>query len=57
MRTFTLQQSMTEVYTPHGRLALVGHYLNQHTSLSKTTRTVFKHQGIPNIELVRTYLA
>jgi hypothetical protein len=39
MRTFTLQQSKTEIYTPHGRLTLVGHCLNQHTSLIKTTRT------------------
>ena len=56
MRTFTLQQSRTEVYTPHGGLALVGHCLNRHTSLIKTARTVAKRHGIPNIELIRTYL-
>jgi hypothetical protein len=56
MRTFTLQQSKTEVYTPHGGLALVGHCLNRHTSLTKTARTVAKRHGIPNIELIRTYL-
>jgi len=56
MRTFTLQQSRTEVYTPHGGLALVGHCLNRHTSLIKTARTVVKRHGIPNIELIRTYL-
>jgi hypothetical protein len=56
MRTFTLQQSRTEVYTPHGGLALVGHCLNRHTSLTKTARTVVKRHGIPNIELIRTYL-
>lgn len=56
MRTFTLQQSQTEVYTPHGGLALVGHCLNRHTSLIKTARTVVKRHGIPNIELIRTYL-
>jgi len=56
MRTFTLQQSKTEVYTPHGGLALVGHCLNRHTSLIKTARTVVKRHGIPNIELIRTYL-
>ena len=56
MRTFTLQQSRTEVYTPNGGLALVGHCLNRHTSLTKTARTVAKRHGIPNIELIRTYL-
>ncbi len=56
MRTFSLQQSKTEIYTPHGRLTLVGHCLNQHTSLIKTTRTVTKRHGIPNIELIRTQL-
>ena len=56
MRTFTLQQSKTEVYTPHGGLALVGHCLNRHTSLPQTARTVVKRHGIPNIDLIRTYL-
>ncbi len=56
MRTFTLQQSKTEVYTPHGGLALVGHCLNRHTSLTQTARTVAKRHGIPNIERIRTYL-
>lgn len=56
MRTFTLQQSKTEVYTPHGGLALVGHCINRHTSLTKTARTVVKRHGIPNIDLMRTYL-
>ena len=56
MRTFTLQQSRAEVYTPHGGLDLVGHCLNRHTSLIKTARTVVKRHGIPNIELIRTYL-
>ena len=56
MRTFTLQQSNTEVYTPHGGLALVGQCLNRHTSLTKTARMVAKRHGIPNIDLIRTYL-
>jgi hypothetical protein len=56
MCTFTLQQSRTEVYTPHGGLALVGHCLNRHTLLTKTGRTVIKRHGIPNIELIRAYL-
>lgn len=56
MRTFTLQQSKTEVYTPHAGLALIGHCLNHHTSLIKTARTVVKRHGIPNIDLIRTYL-
>lgn len=56
MRTFKLQQSNTEVYTPHGGLALVGRCLNRHTSLIKTARTVVKRHGIPNIDLIRTYL-
>jgi len=34
----------------------VGHCLNRHTSLVKTARTVVKRHGIPNIDLIRTYL-
>ena len=56
MRTFTLQQSKTEIYTPHGGVALEGHCLNRHTSLIQSDRTVNKRHGIPNIELIRTYL-
>lgn len=56
MPTFILQQSKTEVYTPHAGLALIGHCLNHHTSLIKTARTVEKRHGIPNIDLIRTYL-
>jgi hypothetical protein len=56
MRTFTLQQSKTEVYTPHGGLALVGHCLNRCTSLPKSARTIVKRHGIPNMDLIRTYL-
>lgn len=37
-------------------LAPVGHCLNRHRSLTKTTRTVIKRHGIPNTELIRTYL-
>ena len=34
----------------------MGHCLNQHTSLIQTARTVTKRHGIPNIDLLRTYL-
>ncbi len=57
MRTFKLEQSKTEIITPHGGLALVGHCLNQKTTLSKTSRSVVKRHGITNIDLIRTYLA
>ena len=56
MRRFKLVQSKTEVITPHGGLALVSHCLNQHTSLNKTSRSIAKRHGIPNIDLIRTYL-
>ena len=56
MRTFKLEQSKTEIITPHGGLALVGHCLNKQTSLAKTARTLAKRHGIPNIDLIRTYL-
>lgn len=56
MRTFTLQQSRTEVYTPNGGLALAGHCLDRRTPLTKTARSVVKRHGIPNIELIRTCL-
>lgn len=56
MRTFKVEQSKTEITTPHGGLALIGHCLNQQTSLRKTARTITKRHGIPTIELIRTYL-
>jgi len=56
MRTFKLEQSKTEILSPHGGLALVGHCLNQQTTLSKTSRSITKRHGIANIDLIRTYL-
>lgn len=56
MRTFKLEQSKTEIITPHGGLALVGHSVNRMTSLAKTSRTIVKRHGIANIDLIRTYL-
>lgn len=56
MRKFKLEQSKTENLTPHGGLALVGHCLNQHTSLKKTSLSIAKRHGIPNIDLIGTYL-
>ena len=56
MRTFQLEQSNTEIITPHGGLALVGHSLNRMTSLAKTSRSIVKRHGIANIDLIRTYL-
>ena len=56
MRHFQLVQSATELYTSHSGLALVGLALNRHTSLKKSLRIVVKRHGIPNIELIRTYV-
>ena len=56
MRTFKLDQSKAEIITPHGGLALVGQCLNNLTSLPKTSRSIVKRHGIPNIDLIRTYL-
>ena len=56
MPTFKLEQSKTEILSPHAGLALVGHYLNQQTTLAKTSRTITKRHGIANIDLIRTYL-
>jgi len=56
MRRFQLVQSATELYTSHSGLALVGLALNRHTSLKKSLRSIPKRHGIPNIELVRTYV-
>lgn len=56
MRKFKLVQSKTEVITPHGGLALIGHCINQMTSLHKTSRDVAKRHGIANIDLIRTYV-
>jgi len=56
MRRFQIEQSTTEFYTSHSGLALVGLALNRHTSLKKDLRSVPKRHGIPNIELIRTYV-
>jgi hypothetical protein len=56
MPTFKLEQSKTEILSPHACLALVGHYLNQQTTLAKASRTITKRHGIANIDLIRTYL-
>jgi hypothetical protein len=54
MRTFKLEQSKTEIITPHGGLAVVGYSLNTMTSLAKTSRSIVKRHGISNIDLIRT---
>ncbi len=56
MRRFQIEQSATEFYTSHSGLALIGLAINRHTSLKKTLRTVVKRHGIPNIELIRSYV-
>jgi Transposase DDE domain group 1 len=55
MPKFRIEQSRTETYTPAAGLALVGHCINQHTSLAKSARSIPKRHGIPNIDLFRTY--
>ncbi len=55
MRKFRIEQSRTEIYTPTAGLALVGHCINRHTSLTKSARSIPKRHGIPNIDLFRTY--
>ena len=56
MRKFKLFQSKTEVIARHGGLVLIGHCINQMTSLHKTSRDLAKRHGITNIDLMRTYL-
>jgi len=55
MRKIRIEQSRTETYTPAAGLALVGHCINRHTSLTKAARSVPKRHGIANIDLFRTY--
>ena len=56
MKRFILEQSKTEFYTSHSGLALIGQFINRFTSLGKTNRTIKKRHGIPNIELLRSFL-
>ena len=56
MRKFKLEQSKSDVITPHGGLALVGHCLNHLTTLHKTSRSIVNRRGIANMDLIRTYL-
>ncbi len=51
-----IEQSDTEFYTPTAGLHFVGHAINQKTTLNKTLRSITKRHGIPNIELIRTYI-
>ncbi len=55
MRKFRIEHSRTVTYTPTAGLALVGHCINRYTSLAKTARSIPRRQGIPNIDLFRTY--
>lgn len=56
MKRFLLEQSSTEFYTTHSGLALIGQFINQFTSLGKTSRKIKRRHGIPNIELLRSFL-
>ena len=56
MPRFQIEQSDTEFYTSHSGLAMIGMAINQHTPLKKTLRQVKRRHGIPNIELIRTYV-
>ena len=51
-----IEQSDTEFYTPTAGLYFIGHAINQETTLRKTLRSVSRRHGIPNIELIRTYV-
>ena len=51
MRHFQIEQSATEFYTSHSGLAI-----NRQASLKKSLRSVVKRHGIPNIELIHTYI-
>ena len=56
MRNFIIEQSPSEIYTSTAGLALVGQCLNKHTPLPKSARSIPKRHGLPNIDLIRTYL-
>ena len=56
MRRFQLIQSAKELYTSHSGLSLVGLAQNRRTALKKSSRSIIKRHGIPNIELIRTYV-
>jgi len=56
MKRFIIEQSKTKCYTSHSGLALIGQLINRFTSLSKTSRQIKKRHGIPNIELLRSFL-
>jgi len=51
-----IEQSDTEFYTPTAGLYFIGHAINQATTIRKTLRSVSRCHGIPNIELIRTYV-
>ena len=56
MRRFRLEQSKTEILTPHAGLALVGHAINRCTALGKSLQQIPKRHGISNIDLVRAFV-
>jgi hypothetical protein len=55
MCTFKLEHSKSEMITPQGGLALVGHSVNRMTSLAKTSRTTVKRHGSAYIDLIYTF--
>ena len=56
MKRFILEQSDTEFYTEHSGLALIGQLINRFTPLKKLSEKIKKRHGIPNIELLRSYI-
>ena len=56
MKRFQIVQSARDLYTSHSGLALIGLAINRHTGLKKTLRSVPKRHGIPNVELIRTFV-
>lgn len=56
MKRFQIVQSARDFYTSHSGLALIGLAINRHTGLKKTLRSVSKRHGIPNVDLIRTFV-
>ena len=53
---FIFEQSDSEIYASHAGLAVVVPITNRHSGLKKRLKSIPLRQGIPHIDLVRTYL-
>ena len=54
MPKFTLEQSSTEILSPHGGPVLVGEYPNTYSGLKDSLSEIPLHHGVSHMDMLRT---